>query len=199
MNTSTTDRILSRRTALAGLAGLGAGGLVVALGAQGARAAQGMSTADHPLTGMWLAMANPARAEDPQVPGPSLFAADGTVVLNWVPAGIGLDGALQYLSIYMGVWEPHDERTGHFTAVQTTADATGNLTGTVTVDGHPQVSEDGATFVDTGVLVTVTIRDAAGKTVAVIPPGPTPRPVTGIKMRVGNPGFPGEENATPTA
>ena len=196
MATSGIERSLSRRTALAGL---GAGGLVVALGARDARGAQSMSTADHPLTGMWLALANPARAEDPQVPGPALFAADGTVVLNWVPAGIGLDGALQFQSIYMGVWEPYDERTGHFTAVQVMADATGNLIGTVTVDGHPQVSEDGTSLVDTGVLVTVTIRDAAGKTVAVVPPGtPGDRPVTGIKMRVGNPGFPGEEHATPT-
>jgi hypothetical protein len=47
-------------------------------------------------------------------------------------------------------------------------------------------------------LVTVTIRDAAGKIVTMVPPGPAPRPVTAVKMRVGNPGFPGEENATPT-
>jgi hypothetical protein len=187
--------LVSRRTALAGL---GAGSLGIAIGARSAAATQEMSTADHPLTGMWLALANPARVEDPQVPGSALFAADGTVVLNWIPAGIGLDGALQYNSIYMGVWEPYDERIGHFTAVQVTADATGALVGTVTVDGHPEVSEDGTTFIDTGALVTVTIRDAAGKIVAVIPPAPTPRPVTAIKMRVGNPGFPGEEQATPT-
>jgi hypothetical protein len=189
-----SSNLVSRRTALAGL---GAGSLGVAIGARGTQAAQAMSTADHPLTGMWLALANPARVEDPQVPGSALFAADGTVVLNWVPAGIGLDGTLQYNSIYMGVWEPYDDRTGHFTAVQVTADAAGNLTGTVTVDGHPEVSEDGTSFIDTGALVTVTIRDAAGKVVTVIPPAPTPRPVTAIKMRVGNPGFPGEEQATP--
>jgi hypothetical protein len=192
--TSNTVPTVSRRTALAGL---GAGSLAVVLGAGSARAAQGMSTADHPLTGMWLALANPARAEDPQVPGGALFAADGSVILNWVPAAIGLDGTLQYLSTYMGVWEPYDARTGHFTAVQVMADATGNLAGSVTVDGYPEVSEDGTTFVDTGVLVTVTIRDAAGKTVDVFQPGVTPRPVTAVKMRVGNPGFPGEENATP--
>jgi hypothetical protein len=147
---------------------------------------------------MWLAMANPARAEDPQFPAPSLFAADGTVVLGWPPAAIGMDGTLQYTGSAMGVWEPYDARTGHFTAVQALADATGALVGSVTIDGHPEVSEDGTRFVDTGVLVTVTIRDAAGQVVAVVPPGPTPRPVTAIKMRVGNPGFPGEEDATPT-
>lgn len=196
VTTSDIRRSVSRRTALTGL---GAGGLGIALAAAtGHVEAKGMSTADHPLTGMWLSMANPARAEDPQVPGSALFAADGTVVLNWVPAGIGLNGALQYVSIYMGVWEPYDERTGHFTAVQVSADATGKLIGTVTVDGHPEVSADGLSFTDTGALVTVTIRDAAGKVLTVIPPAPTPRPVTGHKMRVGNPGFPGEGNATPT-
>jgi hypothetical protein len=195
MATSHIDRSLSRRTALAGL---GAGGLVAALGARGARSAPMLSTADHPLTGMWLAMANPVRDDGPPFPAPSLFAADGTVVLGFVPAAIGPDGQVQFPGSPMGVWEPYDERTGHFTAVQAIADATGKQVGSVTIDGHPEVSEDGTSFVDTGALVTVTIRDAAGKIVTVIPPAPTPRPVTAIKMRVGNPGFPGEENATPT-
>lgn len=97
----------------------------------------------------------------------------------------------------MGVWEPYDERTGHFTAVQAIADITGKLVGSVTIDGHPRVSEDGATFVDDGSLVTITIRDAAGAVVTVVRPG-TPSPSgTAVRMRVGNPGFPGEEDATP--
>ena len=156
-----------------------------------------MSTADHPLMGMWLAMANPPRAEDPQVPVPSLFAADGTVILGFVPAAIGMDGAIQYPGSAMGVWEPYDERTGHFTAVQAIADATGNLVGSVTIDGHPQVSEDGATFVDDGSLVTITIRDAAGAVVTAVPPGR--RAVRSRPSRCGlaYPGFPGEEAASP--
>jgi hypothetical protein len=111
MTRSTTDSLVSRRTALAGL---GAGSLGLALGARTAGAAPALSTADHPLTGVWLAMANPARADDPKFPAPSLFAADGTVILNWVPAEIGMDGHVQFLGSYMGVWEPYDERTGHF-------------------------------------------------------------------------------------
>jgi hypothetical protein len=115
-----------------------------------------MSTADHPLMGMWLAMANPpGQREDPQFPAPSLF-----------------------------------------TAVQAIADMTGKLVGSVTIDGHPNVSADGMSFSDDGSLVTVTIRDPAGAVVNVIPPAKGP-PVTAIKMRVGNPGFPGEEAATP--
>jgi hypothetical protein len=184
----------ARRTALAGL---GAGSLGLALGTRSAGAAPALSTAVHPLTGVWLAMANPARAEDPKFPVPSVFAADGTVVLNWVPAEIGMDGQLQFLGSYGGIWEPYEEHTGHFTAVQSMADPTGKFVGTVTVDGHPHVSEDGLTFVDDGSLNTVTICDAAGAVVSVVPPGTPERPITGTKMRVGNPGFSVEEDATP--
>jgi hypothetical protein len=157
-----------------------------------------MSTADHPLMGMWLAMANSPRQDlDPQFPAPSLFAADGTVILGFVPAQIGMEGELQYTGSPMGVWEPYDEQTGHFTAVQVLADKIGVLAGTVTIDGHPKVSEDGNSFIDDGSLVTVTIRDPAGAVVAVIPPSTDGEPVTAFRMRVGLPGFPGDDDATP--
>jgi hypothetical protein len=194
MSTNHTHSALSRRAALAGFS---AGGLGLALGASSTGAQGAMSTADHPLMGMWLAMPNPARPDDPQFPAPSLFAADGTVILGFVPAEIGMDGKIQYPGSPMGVWEPYDEQTGHFTAVQAIADMTGKLIGSVTIDGHPHVNEDGMTFIDDGSLVTVTIRDAAGAVVTVVPPGTPGRPVTAVKMRVGNPGFPGEESATP--
>jgi hypothetical protein len=191
-----SNNTVSRRTAVAGL---GAGGLGIALGARSAGAASSMSTANHPLMGMWLAMANPTRrGVDEQFPAPSLFAADGTVVLGFVPAAIGADGAIQFTGSPMGVWEPYDEQTGHFTAVQAIADKTGKLVGSVTIDGHPKVSADGTTFIDDGSLVTVTIRDGAGGVVTVVPPGGGGLPVTAIKMRVGNPGFPGSENDKPT-
>ena len=195
MTTSGQNPAVSRRSALTGL---GAGGLGVALATQGSRAAQTMSTADHPLTGVWLAMANPpAQRDDPQFPAPSIFAADGTVVLGFVPAAIGMDGKIQFPGSPIGVWEPYDEQTGHFTAVQAIADMTGALVGSVTIDGHPKVSEDGMSFIDDGSLVTITIRDAANAVVMVVPPNTDGPPVTAVKMRVGNPGFPGEEDATP--
>ena len=195
MATSRIGRSVSRRAALTGVGAVGVG---AALGTPSTRAAQAMSTADHPLMGMWLAMANPARrGQDPQFPAPSLFAADGTVILGFVPAEIGMEGEIQYTGSPMGVWEPYDEQTGHFTVVQVLADKTGTLAGTVTIDGHPKVSEDGTSFIDDGSLVTVTIRDPAGAVVTVIPPNTDGPPVTAIKMRVGNPGFPGEEDATP--
>ena len=195
MTTNATHSALSRRPAFAGLR---AGTLGLTLGARGAGAAQGMTTAGHPLMGMWLAFANPARrGDDPQFPAPSLFAADGTVVLGFVPAEIGMDGAIQFFGSPMGVWEPYDEQTGHFTAVQVLADKAGMLIGSATIDGHPHVSADGLTFVDDGSLVTVTIRDAAGAVVTVIPPGPTGYPVTATRVRVGHPGVAGDEDATP--
>ena len=195
MTSSTSRSPVSRRTALAGL---GAGGVGVAIGARPAHASVALSTADHPLMGVWLAMANPPRRDqDPQFPAPSIFAADGTVVLSFVPAEINMEGELQFTGSPLGVWEPYDEQTGHFTAVQVLADKTGALAGTVTIDGHPKVSADGMSFIDDGSLVTITIRDPAGAIVAVIPPSTDGPPVTAIKMRVGNPGFPGEEDATP--
>ena len=64
MRTERHDKSVTRRTALAGL-GAGGLGLTLATGrARTARAAQEMSTADHPLMGMWMAMANPARCRD---------------------------------------------------------------------------------------------------------------------------------------
>jgi hypothetical protein len=194
MTTPGIDAALSRRTALAGL---GAGALALAQTQRSAGAAQPMSTADHPLAGVWLAMANPTYPDNPQFPAPSVFAADGTVVLGFPPAEIGMDGTMQFVGSPIGVWEPYDEQTGHFTAVQAIADQTGMLVGSVTIDGHPRVGDDGTTFVDDSSLVTVTIRDADGAVVTVVPPGTPGRPVTAAKMRVGNPGFPGEEDATP--
>lgn len=192
---STSKSSISRRKAMAGI---GAGGLGVALAVSSTRAAQTMSLADHPMTGVWLAMANPPLPDDPQVAAPSIFGADGTVLLSVPITQAGQQG-VQFNSPYVGIWEAYDERTAHFTAVQMLSDASGAYLGTVTVDGHPKVSEEGLTFVDDGSLVTVTIRDAAGAVVVVVPPGTPGRPVTGIKMRVGNPGFPGAEDATPVS
>ncbi len=195
MSTTRSNLNLTRRTTLAGLA---AGGLGVAVGGRRSGTAQEMSLADHPMTGMWLALGNPPRrGQDPQFPAPSLFATDGTVILGFVPAEIGMEGDIQFTGSPMGVWEPHDDHTAHFTVVQVLADKTGKLVGTVTIDGHPSTDDGGLTFSDDGVLNTVTIRDAAGAVLTVIPPGTAGTPVTGIRMRVGNAGFSGEENATP--
>lgn len=200
MNTSRIDSSLSRRTALAGV-----GAFAAVLGGSGhlvqaaARQDRVVDLSGHPLAGTWLAMANPPLPDDPQVAVPSLFAVDGTVLLMFPLTQRGPDGPV-FNSACVGTWEPDGERRGHFTAVQSLSDANGAFLGTVTVDGYPEVSEDGQTFVDDGSLVMVTIRDPAGAIVQEVP-GLGGRPVTAIKMGPGAPGFPEAEAAasTPTS
>lgn len=193
MTTTRSIDTVSRRTALAGL---GAGGLGLALTARGAAAQTDL--ANHPLTGTWLAMANPPLPDDPQFAAPSLFAADGSVLLMFPLTQVGPQG-VQFNSPYVGTWEPDGERRGHFTAVQLLSDADGAFLGSITVDGYPDVSEDGQTFTDDGSKVMVTIRDPAGAVVQeVLPTGaPNGRPVTGTRMSPGSPGFPTSAAATP--
>jgi hypothetical protein len=198
MTTSQATDALSRRTALAGLA---AGGLGLALATTSIGAsAQGDATdlASHPLAGTWLAMANPPLPESPQIAAPSLFGADGSVLLMFPLTQVGPQGVV-FNSAYVGTWEADGERRGHFTAVQVTSDASGAFTGTTTVDGYPLVSEDGQTFIDDGSKVMVTIRDPAGAIVQQFP-GAGSRPVTGMRMGPSKPGFPAAtpEAGTPT-
>ena len=195
MTTSRSDASVSRRTALAGL---GAGGLGLALAARRVEAAAQDAAADalagHPLTGTWLAKANPPLPEDPQVTGPAHFGADGSVLLMFPLTQAGPQGVV-FNTAYVGIWEADSDRRGHFTAVQMLSDANGTFLGTVTVDGYPEVSEDGQTLIDDGSRVMVTIRDPAGAVVQQFP-GAGARPVTGTRMGVGTPGFP---DGTPAA
>ena len=165
----------------------------------GVAARQGTpALADHPLTGDWMAMANRPPPGSPQVPATSHFGADGSVLLVFPPTQVGMAG-VEFVSPHVGTWEADSDRRGHFTATQLLSDATGAFLGSVTVDGYPEVSEDGQTFVDDGSKVMVTIRDATGAVVQQMP-GASGPPVTGIRMAPGVPGFPeGTPGATPPA
>ena len=189
---SHTPSALNRRTAMAGA------GLVAAfasLGHVGRAAAQAVDYSSHPLCGTWLAMANPPLPEDPKFPAPSLFAADGTVLLIFPTTQRGPAGA-EFGSAVMGTWEPDGDQRGHFTAVQLFSDAEGKLTGTMTVDGYPEVSADGASFLDDGSRAMLTFRDASGAiTNQIMPNGSPAGPgVQAVRMGVGIPGF--AENGT---
>ena len=156
------------------------------------------SLADHPLAGDWMAMANRPPPGSPQVPASSHFGADGSVSLVFPPTQVGMAG-VEFVSPHVGTWEADSDRRGHFTATQLLSDATGAFLGSVTVDGYPEVSEDGQTFVDDGSKVMITIRDATGAIVQQMP-GVGGPPVTGIRMAPGAPGFPeGLAAGTPTA
>lgn len=192
---------LNRRVALSGV-----GAFAALLGASGAlrpAAAQPDPASDlsgHPLAGTWMASANPPLPDDPQFPAPSLFAADGTVLLVFPPSQVGPQGLFLNAPV-MGTWEPDGDRRGHFTAVQLMSAPDGTFLGSVTIDGFPKVSEDGMTFIDDGSRTTITMRDAAGMIVnQIVPNGqPADRAVTGVKMGVGTPGFPEmSADASPT-
>ncbi len=150
--------------------------------------------AEHPLTGTWLAMANPPLPDAPQFAAPSVYGADGSVLLIFPLTQVGPQGVV-FNTAYVGTWQADSERRGHFTAVQVLSDANGTFLGTTTVDGYPEVSEDGQTFIDDGSRVLVTIRDPSGAIVQQFP-GAGSRPVTGTRMGVGSPGFP---EGTPAA
>jgi hypothetical protein len=180
MSTFRSDASLSRRTALAGL---GAGGIGVALAAPGriaaAQEAPSEAMANHPMVGAWM-------ASTPSGLAPGIFFPDGTVIIVVPVTGNGPLGTT-YVSTQPGTWEPVSERGIHFTGVQLHSDANGTYVGSITIDGHPIASEDGQSFVDDSPESGPTIRDAQGTVLDVLRGGP---PVTGVRMGVGAPGLP---------
>jgi hypothetical protein len=169
---------LNRRTALGGVgaaAALGLGHLHRAA----AQDATPDAMANHPIVGAWM-VSTPA--------GPSLavFFADG-INIQGLPATQAGPMGVSFVSTQVGTWEPTGARSVHFTGVQWHSDANGTLTGTVTIDGYPEVSDDGQTLRDDNPESGPTIRDAAGTILDVLRGGP---PVTGARMGVGSPGFP---------
>ena len=178
---------LSRRSTLGGIGlaatvvGFGPVHRAVAQDAEGAMAA-------HPIVGAWM-------VSTPTGPALAVFAADGTTIQGVAIAQAGPQG-VTFTGAQVGTWEPTGPHSVHFTGVQLHTDAAGVFTGTVTIDGHPRVSDDGQTFVADAAETTITIRDAAGAVVEVITPFPGAPPATGVRMGVGSPGFP---EATPTA
>ena len=194
MNSSHTDGIVSRRTALAGL---GASSLGLALAARGPRASAQDTTPDelanHPMVGAWL-------VAGPRGPSMTIVHPNGTWQDAGLAAGPGPTGTT-FNSTAIGTWEPYGDRGIHFTAVVTQTDAAGVFVGSATIDGHPTASEDGTTFSDNDPETTLTIRDAKHTVVQVIAgwkDDPTLPPRTGVRMGVGAPGFP-EAAATPTS
>jgi hypothetical protein len=190
MNTPRIDRALSRRSALAGL---GAGGLGLALAAGGrSAAAQEAATemANHPIVGAW-------NATTPGGPAPGIFFPNGIALMTPQATQAGPNG-VTFVTGQIGVWEPVDARGAHFTGVQIHSDAEGTYVGSVTIDGYPVVSEDGRSLLDDQSRGTITIRDATGAILQEIATAGAP-PVTGTRMGVGAPGFPAAapETATP--
>ena len=185
MSMSTTRDSISRRTALAGL---GAGGLGLALTAAAARRASAQDAASdlagHPNVGVWM-------VESPIGRAIAVYSAEGSVITALAATQAGPAG-VTYSSTQIGTWEPTGERGTHLTVVQLLSDGAGAYAGSVTVDAFQEVSADGQTWMS-GAGSTITIRDAADNVVQEIA---DPPPAVGTRMGVGAPGFP---VATPTA
>ena len=136
--------------------------------------------AKHPIVGSWMVTTPAGLAM-------ATFFADGTNIQG-LPATMPGPQGVTFVSTQVGRWEPIDERSVLFTGVQLHTDATGTLVGTVTIDGHPTVSDDGQTLRDDNPNSGPTIRDADGNVLDVPRGGPV---VTGVRMGVGAPGLPG--------
>jgi len=199
MQTYVFGRNVRALTAAAGIVGtmtvaaIGAGiapSDLVSVGSVSAEETAAVDYAGHPIIGAWM-------AATPGGPALSAFAADGSVVMGVQPTAVGPQG-VSFVSAEVGMWEPEGERGVHFTAVQILSDAEGNLTGTLTIDGYPVVSEDGQSLLDDGTRATFTVRDASGAVLDASAGGP---PVTALKMAVGAPGFASDAltEATPSA
>ena len=180
---------LNRRTVLGGAGAIAAAlGLGGRLGRAAAQEATPEALAGHPIVGPW-------NVTTPAGPSLNVFFADGTNIQGLPATQPGPNG-VTFVGPQVGTWEPVSERGVHFTGVQLHSDANGVFTGTVTIDGHPAVGEDGQTFTDDAPETKLTVRDPTGTIVMVLGGDGSFPPVTATRMGVGSPGFPA---ATPTA
>jgi hypothetical protein len=182
MTTHRTVASVTRRTALAGL---GAGGLGVALAAAARpAAAQDAAMANHPMVGTWMG----GRA--PNDLGITHWGPDGNMTLNGGPVvGKGPDGALTYNDTNMGSWVPVSARGIRFFFTQRVYDAAGALLGYGSVEGYPVASEDGMSFWDDGTQVVLTFRDPNGVVIDVQGPGLQGAGIGGVRLVPGESGY----------
>ncbi len=183
---------VSRRAALAGL---GTAGLGLALAA-GPRitVAQDAATdmAGHPMVGTWLGGDGGGSM--------SQFGPDGLMSITGPANFVDGSGNLVFQSTAVGVWEPADARSVRFTAVWFRSDAAGTFTGTTTLDGYLEVSDDGQRWTDDlSHGSTFTDRDAGGAVTGEFVLDPSMPPATGLRIGVRNVPFPKATQATPAA
>lgn len=174
--------LISRLNRRVAIAGLGAGGLGLALAATRSAAAQEATPnalAGHPQVGVWM-------IESPIGRAIAVYSADGSVVTALAASQAGPQG-VTFASTQIGTWEATGTRGTHLTVVQLLSDQAGTYAGSVTVDSFQEVSDDGQSWMS-GEGASLTIRDAADTVVDVITGGP---PATGVRMRPGVSGLPG--------
>ncbi len=116
MTTSRIKASVSRRSALAGL---GAGGLGVALAATAqsvaAQDATADATANHPLVGVW-------NSTNPDI-SLATFHPDGSMSIGIFSNFMNSDHEVVIQSQAVGTWEPAGPRSAHFTSISLLTDA----------------------------------------------------------------------------
>ncbi len=193
----------SRLSRLAAVTGLAVTTAALGLDRPGRAAAEEATPdamANHPIVGAWL-VTNPTTP--PRASGTS-FTADGIMTISDAPSYVDPAFGVAFAGASIGTWEPTGARSFRFTLVQPLSDAAGAYLGTFALDGFPEVSEDGLSFVDEGTVAKMTIRDANNVVVMQAGGGggeePMTPPVHARRIRVGDPGFPEGTpgTATPT-
>jgi hypothetical protein len=181
MFTRRSSDSVSRRAALAGL---GAGGLGLALTAPArSAAAESSSLADHPLTGAWLIT----------LPGgvaPSFFGTDGTVLLACPTCEQNAAGQIIYSTSALGTWESANDRVAHVNVVQVLTDSSGGFVGTRSLRWNPYVTVDGQSFVCDGTSMRVYLRDSSNTVIAIRGEEGDLPSLSGVRMSPGSHGFP---------
>ena len=173
---------------------VGTVGLLGIIHAGSARSAQEEAgdLAGHPFVGTWVAMT-------PAGPVPTIVGPDGSFVSAFSAAYFDPGLGLTFQGSALGQWEAVGERGTHFTAIQVLTDAEGTYLGTFQFEGHPEVSADGQTFMDT-TPQRVVMRDA-NNTITFDQILPVEPPVTGIRLPPDGVDLPVSvpTNATPAA
>jgi hypothetical protein len=179
------DVVRGLLVAIAGLAGIEKTGQRV-----GARQ-EATDLSGHPLVGSWVGMT-------PGGPVPNVFHPDGSFVAAFPSNAIDPGLGLVFQGPGVGRWEAVGERGSHFTAIQTLTAPDGTFLGTFQFEGHPEVSEDGQTFIDETPQRVVT-RDAQNVVTfdQVLPVNP---PVRGYRITPDGVDLPvtGQAAASPT-
>jgi hypothetical protein len=171
MGTPRRDPTTTRRTALAGL---GAGGLGLAMTSRGTSAQDATDMAGHPLVGSWVAL-TPGGAV------PQLHGADGSIIAAFPPNYVDPVLGLTYQGSALGRWEADGERRGRFTFIQALSDPSGAYAGTFQLSAEIEASEDGQTWTATSTQARAIARDAAN-TVTFDDAITVEPPVTGVRI-----------------
>jgi hypothetical protein len=146
---------MTRVNRRAALGSVGAAAAVVGLSQLDSVGAQTPSAdlASHPLVGTWAVM-TPGGVV-PQIHGP-----DGSIISAFAPNYVDPTLGLTFQGPALGRWESTGPRSGHFTVIQALSDADGTYLGTFQFEAHPEVSEDGQSFINS-TPQRIIVRDAA--------------------------------------